>query len=111
MSTPVKLLPDDPYDRQVLENTHPSDWRNPVPKAVYDLVVIGGGTAGLVSAGGAALAGAKVALVERELMGGDCLVTGCIPSEAVIRAARAAAELRDGHRFGVHCASVDVDFA
>jgi pyruvate/2-oxoglutarate dehydrogenase complex dihydrolipoamide dehydrogenase (E3) component len=56
---------------------------------VYDLVAIGGGTAGLVAAGGAALLGARAALVERAYLGGDCLVTGCVPSKALIRAAAA----------------------
>ncbi len=111
VTTRTILLPDNPFDAELAANTHPPDWRNPVPKPRYDLVVIGGGTAGLVSAGGAALAGAKVALVERDLMGGDCLVTGCVPSKAVIRAGRAAAGVRDAERFGVRCTAVEVDFA
>lgn len=109
-STPTLLLPGDPNDRELRENTHPPDWNNPVPQSRYDLVVIGGGTAGLVSAGGAGLLGAKVALVERSLMGGDCLVTGCVPSKALLRAARAAADARGAQRFGVRCGRVEVDF-
>ena len=111
MPTMTTLLSDDPDDQVVRQNTHPSDWQNPTAQSRYDLVVIGGGTAGLVSAGGAALAGAKVALVERDLMGGDCLATGCVPSKGIIRAARAAAEVRDSHRFGVRCTGINVDFA
>ena len=65
------------------------------------MVVIGGGTAGLVSAAGAAGLGAKVALIERNLLGGDCLNVGCVPSKGVIRAARAAHEARNGTEFGV----------
>ena len=65
------------------------------------MVVIGAGTAGLVTAAGAAILGAKVALVERDLMGGDCLNFGCVPSKALIRSARAAAAVRDAGRFGV----------
>jgi pyruvate/2-oxoglutarate dehydrogenase complex dihydrolipoamide dehydrogenase (E3) component len=68
-------------------------------------VVIGGGTAGLVAAAGAADLGAKVALVEREWMGGDCLVTGCVPSKALLRAARACAEIRDAGAFQVEVPS------
>ena len=64
-------------------------WRNPEPAPLYDLVVIGGGTAGLVSAVGAADLGARVALIERARLGGDCLNTGCVPSKALLRAARA----------------------
>src|SRR5205807_1905173 len=59
------------------------------------------GTAGLVAAAGAAGLGARVALVERELMGGDCLNVGCVPSKALLRAARAAADVRDAGAFGV----------
>jgi pyruvate/2-oxoglutarate dehydrogenase complex dihydrolipoamide dehydrogenase (E3) component len=75
---------------------------NPKPAARYNLVVIGAGTAGLVSAAGAAGLGAKVALVERHLMGGDCLNVGCVPSKALIGAARVAAAVRDAGEFGVH---------
>jgi pyruvate/2-oxoglutarate dehydrogenase complex dihydrolipoamide dehydrogenase (E3) component len=55
--------------------------------------------------------GAKVALVEREFTGGDCLVTGCVPSKSLLRAARAAAEVRESARFGIHVERVTVDFA
>jgi pyruvate/2-oxoglutarate dehydrogenase complex dihydrolipoamide dehydrogenase (E3) component len=90
------MLADDPYDKQLIENCHPSDWTNPKPAGKYNLVVIGAGTAGLVSAAGAAGLGAKVALIERALMGGDCLNVGCVPSKAVIRAARAVYDARGG---------------
>lgn len=65
------------------------------------MVVIGGGTAGLVTAAGAAGMGAKVALIERRFLGGDCLNFGCVPSKALIRAARAAADVRDSGQLGV----------
>src|SRR6185295_14195845 len=95
------LRTDDVHDRQLIENCHPSRWSNPSPAGKYNLVVIGGGTAGLVSAAGAAGLGAKVALVERNLMGGDCLNVGCVPSKGVIRAARAAHDARNGADFGI----------
>ena len=66
----------------------------------YDLVVVGGGAAGLVTSAGAAGLGARVALVERERMGGECLWTGCVPSKALLAAAGAAHEARTAHRFG-----------
>jgi pyruvate/2-oxoglutarate dehydrogenase complex dihydrolipoamide dehydrogenase (E3) component len=66
----------------------------------YDLVVIGGGSAGLVVAGGAAQLGARVALVEKKALGGDCLFTGCVPSKTFIRSARFAAEMRRAADFG-----------
>ncbi|MEO6164333.1 MAG: mercuric reductase [Candidatus Binatia bacterium] len=96
------LLVDDVHDRQLIENCHPAKWINPTPAGKYNLVVVGAGTAGLVSAVGAAGLGAKVALIERNLFGGDCLNSGCVPSKAVIRAARAAYEARNGAEFGVH---------
>ncbi len=66
----------------------------------YDLVVIGGGSAGLVVAGGAAQLGARVALVEKKALGGDCLYTGCVPSKTFIRSARFAADVRRAKDFG-----------
>jgi pyruvate/2-oxoglutarate dehydrogenase complex dihydrolipoamide dehydrogenase (E3) component/uncharacterized membrane protein YdjX (TVP38/TMEM64 family) len=95
------MLVDDAYDKKLIENCHPPRWVNPLPAGKYNLVVVGGGTAGLVSAAGAAGLGAKVALIERNLMGGDCLNVGCVPSKGVIRAARAAYEARNGRAFGV----------
>ena len=67
---------------------------------IYDLIVIGGGSAGLVAAGGAGLIGAKVALIEKNKLGGDCLYTGCVPSKTLIRSARLAHEMRDAERYG-----------
>ncbi|MBI1955730.1 MAG: FAD-dependent oxidoreductase, partial [Acidobacteria bacterium] len=87
------IYPDDEHNRTLVSNVHPPDWKNPDPAPRYNLVVIGAGTAGLVTAAGAAVLGAKVALVERQLFGGDCLNTGCVPSKSVIRASRVVAEL------------------
>ena len=89
---------------------HPPEWRNPDPAARYDLVVLGGGTAGLVSAMGAAGLGARVALVERHLLGGDCLNTGCVPSKAILRSASVAGELRQAAGLGVSVKGVEIDF-
>jgi len=94
------LQPLDEHDRRLLAQVHPDDWQNPSPKPRYDLVVIGGGTAGLVSAVGAAGLGARVALVERQLLGGDCLNTGCVPSKALIAASRAWHTVRNGEEMG-----------
>src|SRR5216684_2821772 len=97
----IEVKPADEFNKKLVENTHPLDWINPRPAGRYNLVVIGAGTAGLVAAAGAAILGARVALVERDFMGGDCLNFGCVPSKALIRSARAAAEVRDASRFGV----------
>lgn len=104
-------MPADPADARLREAAHPPDWTNPEPRGRYDLVVLGGGTAGLVSAMGAAGLGARVALVERGLLGGDCLNTGCVPSKAILRSARAAAGARRAPEVGVRVAGVDADFA
>jgi pyruvate/2-oxoglutarate dehydrogenase complex dihydrolipoamide dehydrogenase (E3) component len=97
----IELLPKDDHNLRLLANVHPPDWRNPEPSSRYNLVVIGAGTAGLVTAAGAAGLGARVALIERDLLGGDCLNLGCVPSKALIRSARAAAQVRDAGPFGV----------
>jgi pyruvate/2-oxoglutarate dehydrogenase complex dihydrolipoamide dehydrogenase (E3) component len=108
---PGKILPLDAHNQQLLALVRPADHRNPQPQGRYNLVVIGGGTAGLVTAAGAAALGAKVALVERHLLGGDCLNVGCVPSKALLRSARAAAEVRDAESFGVRAGETRVDFA
>ncbi len=100
-SRAAPLAPADAANDELVRNVHPPDWVNPEPAPRYNLVVIGAGTAGLVTAAGAAGLGAKVALVERHLMGGDCLIAGCVPSKALLRAARAWAEVRDAGAFGV----------
>jgi pyruvate/2-oxoglutarate dehydrogenase complex dihydrolipoamide dehydrogenase (E3) component len=95
------VLPLDAHDRRLVANVHPADWRNPEPRGRYHLVVLGAGTGGLVTAAIGAALGARVALVERHLMGGDCLNVGCVPSKAMIRSARAWAEAREAApRFG-----------
>ncbi len=110
-SSPLALTPDDGPNRALAKLTHPPDWRSPVPKGRYNLVIVGAGTAGLVAAAGAAALGARVALIERHQSGGDCLNTGCVPSKAVIRAARAAYDAVHAGRFGVQTASAPtVDF-
>lgn len=76
------------HDERLRAAVHPADWVNPVPAGRYHLVVIGAGTAGLVTAAGAAGLGARVALIERHEMGGDCLNVGCVPSKGLIAAAR-----------------------
>ncbi len=106
------VTPDDAFNRKLVENVHPAGWRNPRPRGRYNLVVVGAGTAGLVTAAGAASLGARVALVERHLMGGDCLNYGCVPSKAVIRASRAAHEARHAGGFGIEGGSaVAVNFS
>lgn len=84
-----------------IENVHPPEWQNPTPNGRYNLVVIGGGSGGLLAAVGGAGLGAKVALIEKEYLGGDCLNVGCVPSKAVIRSAKLMGEINRAAHFGI----------
>jgi pyruvate/2-oxoglutarate dehydrogenase complex dihydrolipoamide dehydrogenase (E3) component len=106
----LHLLDGDAHDAALAARVHPLEWQNPTPRGRYNLVVIGAGTAGLVAAAGAAGLGAKVALIERRLMGGDCLNFGCVPSKALIRSARVAATVREARAYGVEAGEPKVDF-
>jgi pyruvate/2-oxoglutarate dehydrogenase complex dihydrolipoamide dehydrogenase (E3) component/uncharacterized membrane protein YdjX (TVP38/TMEM64 family) len=97
----VEVLPRDEHNQKLVSNVHPPDWVNPTPEGRYNLVVIGAGTAGLISALIASSLGARVALIERHLMGGDCLNVGCVPSKALIRAARRVHEARAAAALGL----------
>ncbi len=99
---PITIVPDDDFNRELLYHVHPADWINPTPRERYHLVVIGAGTAGLVTAAIGAAVGAKVALIEKRWMGGDCLNVGCVPSKGVIAASRVWAEVRRAEAFGLN---------
>lgn len=102
---------DDAIEAERQRHVRPPDWRDPVPAPAYDLIAIGGGTAGLVCAMGAAGLGARVALIEQHRLGGDCLNTGCVPSKGLIRSARVAAEVRHAAAFGVSSSPPLIDSA
>src|SRR6266478_1631926 len=110
MPATIEVFPRDVYNTELIAQVHPPDWRPPTPAGRYNLVVIGAGTAGLVTAAGAAGLGARVALIERHLMGGDCLNVGCVPSKCVIRSSRLVGDLAAGDQLGVHVAGASVDF-
>ena len=106
------LSPADIHNQTLVRNVHPADWKNPTPASRYNLVVLGGGPAGLVSAAGAAGLGARVALVERHLLGGDCLNVGCVPSKTLLRSAHTMAELKRAAGLGIRVpAGASADFA
>ena len=106
----VTVPPDHEHNRTLVNNVHPPDWVNPEPTDRYNLVVIGAGTAGLITAVIGAGLGAKVALIERHLMGGDCLNVGCVPSKGLIRASRIWAEVKNSADFGVNVLQDGVKF-
>jgi pyruvate/2-oxoglutarate dehydrogenase complex dihydrolipoamide dehydrogenase (E3) component len=112
LSEPISIRPMDEHNRKLVGNVHPADWINPTPpSSPYDMVVVGAGTAGLITAIGSAGLGKRVALLERHLMGGDCLNVGCVPSKALIRAAAAASAVRHAEDFGVSAGGdVSIDF-
>ncbi len=109
----INLLPLDEHNQKLISYVHPSDWVNPNPKDKYDLVVIGAGTAGLVVAAGAAglNLGLKIALVEKYLMGGDCLNFGCVPSKAIIRSAKVIGEILKAKELGINVTETEINFS
>lgn len=108
----ITLPPNDAFNKTLLQNTHPANWNNPTPDGTYNLVAIGGGTAGLVAAAGASGLGAKVALIEKKLLGGDCLNFGCVPSKALLKSAHMAFSQKHLEQFGLqNNTSASPDFA
>ena len=109
---PHSHVPQDVYERERLESVRPANWHNPTPARRYNLVIIGAGTAGQVAAYAASALGARVALIEHGLFGGNCLNIGCVPSKSLIRTSRVYAEMRSAGRYGVEePIEIQVDFA
>src|SRR5271168_4217779 len=103
---------DDSSNRALLKNAHPPAWRNPDPVGKYNLAIVGAGPAGIVTARAAVALGAKVALIERDLVGGACINVGCIPSKAIIRTSRLYAEMRNAEKFGAQVPTgIGIDFS
>jgi pyruvate/2-oxoglutarate dehydrogenase complex dihydrolipoamide dehydrogenase (E3) component len=107
MANPIRVEPMDVWNQRLIENVHPPSWQNPTPEGRYNLVVVGAGTGGLITALIASSLGARVALVERHLMGGDCLNVGCVPSKAVIRGAQRIHEAREAATLGIQVDDAD----
>jgi len=109
------VWPLDEHNLTLLNHVHPTGWVDPKPQNKYDLVVIGAGAAGLVTSSGAAGVGARVALIEANLLGGDCLNVGCVPSKALIHAAQLAHTVKNSDFLGDSGifinGNVEIDFA
>ena len=104
-------VPQDEWERQRRAAVGPASWVNPVPREPYQLVIVGAGSAGVAAAELAVTLGARVALVERHLLGGTCFNTGCVPSKALLRTAAVYAQMRDAARYGAQPpAAIAVDF-
>ena len=108
MASVIKMEPQDEWNRLLIDNVHPPTWQNPTPNGRYNLVVLGAGTGGLITALIASSLGARVALIERHLMGGDCLNVGCVPSKALIRGAQIVHEAREARQFGMPASDTDL---
>ena len=108
MASPIEVEPFDEWNERLVLNVHPPTWQNPTPEGRYNLVVLGAGTGGLITALIASSLGARVALVERHLMGGDCLNVGCVPSKAVIRGAQRIHAAREAAQLGMPGSEADL---
>ncbi len=108
---PIREPSEGPFDAELCANVRPAAWQNPQPQRIYHLLIIGAGPAGLVAARDAVARGARVALVEHHLLGGDCLNYGCVPSKSLIRTARLYADMRNAANYGAQPpAEIHVDF-
>ena len=106
------MIRENEFDRKLLEQVMPEGTPHPEASERYNLVVVGAGTAGLVAAAGAAGLGARVALIERAAMGGDCLNTGCVPSKSLLKSAHAVGDMKRAAKLGIHIeGEIRVDFA
>ena len=101
----------DALNIELMDNVRPVRWVDPEPDGKYNIVAIGAGAGGLVSALGCAGVGGKSAICEKGMFGGDCLNTGCVPSKALIKAAKMAHMARTAHKYGISTGPITVDFA
>ena len=94
----------------MLDNVRPRYWNDPQKGDNYDMVVIGGGAAGMVLSASVSLMGGRACMIERNLIGGDCLYTGCVPSKAFLKAANVAHNARTAGEYGIEVTDIKVNF-
>ena len=108
----VPVSVQNPHDLELIANVRPPGWQNPSPRNPYHLLVIGAGPAGLIAARTAAALGARVALIERDRLGGDSLNYASVPTKTIIRTSRTYADMRSAANFGAEePAAIHIDFA
>lgn len=107
----LEIWPLDDANAELLNEVHPREYQSPnEPLPVYDLIAIGAGAGGLVSSKQSGRRGAKSAMISERLAGGDCLNVGCVPSKAIIRSARAVAQVKKAAELGIVTGDIKVDF-
>jgi len=103
-------FPKDKFNRKLVKEVFPKDWKNPPAAPLYDLVVIGAGPGGMTAAVLASNFNLKIALIEKHHMGGECLIAGCIPSKALLRSSRTVNEFLHANEMGVSVKEWEVNF-
>ncbi|GAB5356003.1 hypothetical protein AAMO2058_000253600 [Amorphochlora amoebiformis] len=106
----LEIGPLDKLNAELLDQVHPVSWAQPKGIEVYDIIALGAGAGGLVTCGSSSRGGFKAALIEKRLMGGDCLNIGCVPSKALLAAAKCAHKCRNAAKWGVEVKDVSVNF-
>ena len=106
----VEVAPLDADNARLLDQVHPHGWQAPSPAPLYNMVVIGAGAGGLVTAAQSSKRGGRVALIERGMLGGDCLNIGCVPSKALLACAKRLQQVRTAAEFGVGVGEPSLNF-
>lgn len=94
----------------MLDRVRPRFWDDPKTGDQYDMVVIGGGAAGMVTSASISILGGRAALIERNVIGGDCLYTGCVPSKAFLKASNIAHNVKNAAQYGIEVTEYKVNF-
>ena len=107
----LEIGPLDKLNVELLDQVHPAKWSQPKGIPVYNMIAVGAGAGGLVTCGATSRAGGRAALIEEKMLGGDCLNIGCVPSKALLAAAKCAHKCRTAAKWGIEVKGVTVNFA